>query len=163
MGAAASRPRVSQVAAAPAPNQGRTSAAPIANASTPAKIRQIDNKGTGNNFGPGALQQFDGRFRRATGGQKIIHQQNPLPPLDRINVDLYFVGAIFEFVFLGECFPGKLALLANGHKSGPDLLGDRRTEDKSSGLHSGDVFDARLGETGGQHIYRRGKCLGISQ
>ena len=78
---------------------------------------QFDDKCTSGN---GTTELFDhlaGSFRRSTGCQQIIYDNNSCPWLDRILMQAYFIGAVFQIILTGNGFSWKFSRLSDRCKS----------------------------------------------
>ena len=64
------------------------------------------------------------------GGQHVVHDQHPLPRLDRVPVHLQGVGAVLQGVLPLDAHRRELPLLAHGHEAGPQEVRHRAGEDE---------------------------------
>src|SRR6516225_5583334 len=70
--------------------------------------------------------------RSPAGREQIIHQHAPLADSYRINVHLHFRFAILKRILCGLRSVGKLAALSDWHKTDTELVGHRRSKNKSA-------------------------------
>ena len=75
---------------------------------------------------PDLLDQGRGGGRGAPGGQDVVDDQDALARLDAVAVQLDRGGAVLELVLLGDRLGRELALLADRHEAGAEVVGDRR-------------------------------------
>jgi len=76
---------------------------------------------------------------RASGpacGQHVIDNQDVLPALDGVLVNLQAVEAVFELVLDLDALGRQLLGLAHRDETGPERVGQRRAEDESARLNA---------------------------
>ena len=101
--------------------------------------------------------------RRSSRGQHIVHDEDALPTLDRVLVDLEGVGSIFERIALLERLRRQLARLTDRNEPGLDALGNRRTQNEPAALDADDDVDALPDEWAGEHVDRHRESVGVPQ
>ena len=74
-------------------------------------------------------------------------------------MDLELVRAVLEGVALAIDLAGKLARLAGGHKAGAQPVGDRRADEKASGLGANHLGDALAEEVLGHCVHASREAL----
>ena len=79
--------------------------------------------------------------RGAARGDQVVDQNDALAGLHRVLVHLHLVDAVFERI--GDRHRGvrQLALLADRHEAGRELVGDRAAEDEAARLDARDLVD----------------------
>ncbi len=93
-------------------------------------------------FAPIWRSRLRGRHRCAAGGDEIVDQEDALLLADRVGVDLHFVDAVFERVGDANGFVRELALLADRHEAGGQLMCHGAAEDEAPRLDARDLVDA---------------------
>src|SRR5580700_3618106 len=104
-----------------------------------AEIRQIDDEAGRQNIGADLLEELAGRFRGAAGGDEIVDHAHALK--HRVLVHFHFVDAVFERIADAHPLERQLALLADRHEAGRDLVRNRAAEDEAARLDAGDLVD----------------------
>jgi two-component system, OmpR family, KDP operon response regulator KdpE len=105
---------------------------------------QLDGKGQPGNLAAQLLHQLHGGLHGAAGGQQVVHQHHALAGLNRVQVNLQRVGAVFQVVGHARHRRGQFARLAHGHKSGVQPVGQRRPKDESPRLDAQHQVDLAL-------------------
>ena len=85
------------------------------------------------------------RDRRAAGGDEVVDQDHPLALADGVGVDLHLVDAVFERIGDAHRLVRQLALLADRHEAGRELVRDRAAEDEAARLDARDLVDLAAG------------------
>ena len=83
------------------------------------------------------------RHRRAAGGDEVVDQDDALALADGIRVDLHLVDAVFERIGDAHGFVRQLALLADRHEPGRELMRHGAAEDEAARLDARDLVDLR--------------------
>src|SRR5207244_1511820 len=108
---------------------------------TPTEEVELDQEPQAGDHRAEALHEPTRRRRRAPGGEDVVDDENPLPRLHRVLVDLEHVGAVLEGVLLGLDVPRQLPRLADGREAGAEAVRDRRGDDEAPGLDAEHAID----------------------
>src|SRR6185312_10401371 len=106
-----------------------------------AEVRQVDDEAGGQDFGADALEQLHRRLGSTAGGDQVIDQDYTLALEHRILVHLHFVDAVFERIADGDALERQLALLADRHEAGRDLMRDGAAENEAARLDARHLVD----------------------
>src|SRR5256885_11846858 len=80
----------------------------------------------------------------AASGEQVVDDDDALPALDGVFVDLKGIGAVFEVVGeLGD-FRRQFLRLAHGYEAGIQAIGERRAEDEATGFNADDQIDVAI-------------------
>src|SRR6516165_460145 len=110
-----------------------------------AEVGQIDDETGGQHFGADALEEFYCRLGGATSGDEIVHQDHALALEHRVLVHLHLVDAVFERIADGDALERQLALLADRHEAGRDLVRNRAAENKAARFNARYLVDLATG------------------
>src|SRR5579875_2776680 len=111
------------------------------------EVDQLDQKSIPHHLGAEALQQPPGRGGGPPGREEIVDDQDPLPGVDGVAVDL-------ERVFLGKLVAGKLAGLANRDETGAERVGERRPQHVAARFDADDEVDILVAVTVDEEVDR---------
>src|ERR1700730_11820436 len=97
---------------------------------------QFDHKSQAGDLRAQRFGEMGGCFGGASGGEQVIHNDDPLSFLYSVAVNFERVGAVFKgvIVFRGGC--REFSRLADGNKSCVEPVGHGGSENKSAGLHA---------------------------
>ena len=87
------------------------------------------------------LDELDRPLDRPARREEVVDDQDLLPGLDRVAVDLERVRPVFEGVLHGDRLGRQLAQLADGDEARLQLVRHRRAEDEAPRLHPDDDVD----------------------
>ena len=79
---------------------------------------EFDHKAQSGNLGAQRFRQFCRSFRRTASGEQIVHDDDTLPFLDSVFVDLKRVGAVLKRVIEFRSRRRKFSRFADGNKTG---------------------------------------------
>jgi hypothetical protein len=102
---------------------------------------EFDSEGQAGDYAAELLDQLEGCFHGAAGGEQVVDEQDALAGLDGVEVDFEGVGAVFEVVGDAGDGRGELARLAHGDEAGVEAVGERGAEDESARLDAEDEVD----------------------
>src|SRR5580658_3605120 len=107
------------------------------------KIRQVDDETGRQDLGSEGAQQLHGGRGCTPGCDQVINQNDLRAGLHRVAVHLHLIEAVLQGV--GNAYGGvwQLALLADGHEAGRQLVRHRAAEDEAARLDAGHVGDTR--------------------
>src|SRR5579875_201606 len=118
------------------------------------EVDQLDQKSIPHHLGAEALQQPPGRGGGPPGREEIVDDQDPLPGVDGVAVDLERVRPVLERVFLGILVAGKLAGLANRDETGAERVGERRPQHVAARFDADDEVDILVAVTVDEEVDR---------
>ena len=72
--------------------------------------------------------------------------------VDRICVDMEFVGSVFQIIFVGDRFSWELVWLSDRNETDLQFMGNRTAEDESSGFRTGNDLCADFLSVVDQHF-----------
>jgi hypothetical protein len=110
------------------------------------KKSQFDEEGDTYDVAAQGFDHLGAGFHGAASGEKVIDEEDTLTGVDAVLVDFEFVGAVFEFVFLGQDVAGEFAGFANEDKAGFESLGGHGGEDEAAAFGAGDNIDVLIFE-----------------
>ena len=93
-------------------------------------MRQIDDEAGGEHLRGELAQELHRALGRAAGGDQIAHHDDPVALLDRVLVHRHLVQTAFQRVGDRHPLVRQLALLADGHEAGRDLVRHRSAQEK---------------------------------
>src|SRR5699024_3695952 len=99
---------------------------------------ELGEDGDAGDLAAEALDEADGGFDGAAGGEEVVDDEDTLAWMDGIPVNLEGVGAVFERVFLHPGLRRELAGFANRYDAGIEEIGDGRAEDEAPALDDDD-------------------------
>src|SRR5262249_50044973 len=108
-----------------------------------AKIGQVDHECGPDDLAPRLPDQLDGGLRRAARRNQVVNDEDALPSLDGLLVDLDGIDAVLERVLLTDRLPRQLALLAHRDEAAAQAVGHRAAQDEAAGLDAGDRVHSR--------------------
>src|SRR4051812_5302434 len=91
------------------------------------------------------LDELDRALDGAAGREEVVDDEDLLPRLDRVAVDLERVRAVLEGVLHGDRLRRQLAQLAHRDEAGIQLVGHGGAEDEAPRLHPDDDVDLLAG------------------
>ena len=112
---------------------------------------------------PSWRSSFTARFRGAAGGDQIVHQDHALARDQRVVVHLDLVDAVFQRIGDAHALVRQLALLADRHEAGRDLMRHRAAEDEAARLDAGDLVDLHAGPGLHQFVDRAAERARVAQ
>jgi len=124
---------------------------------------QFDQEQAPSHRGAKALNQFAAGAHGASGGQQVVHEQDPVFRTGRVFVYLDRVRPVFEFVTHGPGAPWQLAGLADGDEAAAEPLSECRPEDEASGLGPSDPVDAQFLGSRSHPGDGAVECLGVQE
>lgn len=111
---------------------------------TSVQTLQLNEKIKSDNRAAELTNETDRRFRRSSGGQQVIDDQDMLSHFDRITVHreaiVSVLEAVFHFITIGWKFPR----LANWDKSSAKTCGENPAKDKAPRLDAHDLGNAAI-------------------
>ena len=128
-----------------------------------AEVGQVDDEGAADDLAAQPLHQLDAGFGGAAGGEQVVDQQDAFAGQDGIVVHLDHRLAVFQRVGLGDHRPGQLALLADRHEAGGELVRHRAAEDEAAGLEPDDLVEAHAGIGVQQLVDRHAKAARVGE
>ena len=90
-------------------------------------------------------RRLHGRDRRAAGGDEVVDEDDALALADGVGVDLHLVDAVFERIGDAHRLVRQLALLADRHEAGRELVRDGAAEDEAARLDARDLVGLSAG------------------
>ena len=96
------------------------------------KSLKFDKYANADDLAAESLDQIAARDKCSASGDEIIYDQDAMPRLDRICMDLQRVGAVFKFVILGDGVEGQFAGLAYRDKANVHGSGDCGSKDEAA-------------------------------
>jgi hypothetical protein len=102
---------------------------------------ELDGEGEAGDLAAELLDELDGGFHGAAGGEQVVDEDDALAGLDGVEVNLERVGAVFEIVGDAGDWRGELARLAHGDEAGIEAVGQSGAEDESARLNAEDEID----------------------
>ena len=122
-----------------------------------AEIRQVDDEAGRDHVGADLAHQLHRALRGTAGGDEIVDQNDALAGKNGVGVHFHLVETVFQRI--GDAHRGmrQLALLADRHKAGRDLMRHRAADDEAARLDAGDLVDLVAGPGLHQLIDRAAK------
>ena len=108
--------------------------------------RQFDEDGNAREFAAEGFDQLSACEHGAPGGDEVVYEQDSLPRLNRIGVNLECVAPILKVVVAGACFPWQFAGLPDRHESGVERPGEQGAEDETAGFSAHHDIDLAVPE-----------------
>ena len=106
-----------------------------------AEVGQIDDEAGGEHLGAELAQKLHRALRGAAGRDQVVDQDDAVALLHRVLVHLHLVEAVFQRIGDRHPLVRQLALLADRHEAGRDLMRHRAAEDEAARLDAGDLVD----------------------
>ena len=103
------------------------------------------------------------RGRSPSSRQQVIYQYDSFPCSDGIDVHLHFRFAVLERVAGNLSLERQLPALANRNETDTELIGDRRSKEKSARIDANDLVDLFPSATIQKQVNRDMKQSGIAQ
>jgi len=110
-----------------------------------AEVGQVDDETGGEHLRAELAQELDRALLRPAGGDQVVHQDDAVALLHRVLVHLHLVEAVLERIGDRHPLVRELALLADRHEAGGDLVRHRPAEDEAARLDAGDLVDLHAG------------------
>jgi len=99
---------------------------------------EFDGEGEAGDFSAELLDQLDGGFHGAAGGEQVVYEDDALAGCDGVEVNLKGIGTVLKVISDAGHGSGELARLAHGHKAGVEAVGQGGSEDEAAGLDAKD-------------------------
>ncbi len=125
--------------------------------------REFDEKGHSDNIAAEPLDEVDAGLGGPARGEQIVGDEDFHSRLDGVLVYFEGVLAVFELIGLRLGVPGQLARLADQHKSGAQLVGQRRGDDEAARLGADNHVHPLAHVPIGQKVDRSLERLGVLQ
>src|SRR5438105_592505 len=109
------------------------------------------------------LYQFYGCRYRAAGREQVIDYQHTLAGANRIGVDFYNIGAVFQCILDAYRLVREFAKFAYRHETTVQQVGQRGTKNKATRFNSNDGLNTGPGIVGGQALKGSAKGCRILQ
>src|SRR5262249_12958590 len=119
---------------------------------------KLNNERQPRNFRAQGLGQLHAGVGCAAGGQQIVYDDDFLPGLHCVFVDLQGIDSVYQLITPLDGLRRKLARLANGNKARIQPIRQRRTEDEAAGFNGQDGIDLCVEIVLGESINQRGKA-----
>ena len=120
---------------------------------------QFYREGRAHHFAAEFPDEAQHRPARAAGREQVIAQQDVLPRAHGVLVNFKLVRAIFELDVTEAVFHGSFLGLRTGTNPAPEPVGQRRRENESARLDSGDDVDFSPGVVLAELVDQRVKSL----
>ena len=119
---------------------------------------ELDGEGEADDFSAQLLDELDGGFHGAAGGEQVVDEDDALAGLDGVEMDFEGVGAVFEIIGDAGDGGGKLFGLADGDEAGIKAVSERGSKDEAAGFNAEDEIDLLLEVVGGEGVNELGEA-----
>ena len=119
---------------------------------------EFDGESQAGDISAELLDELDGGFHGAAGGEQVVDEDDALAGLDGVEVNLEYVGAVFEIVCDARDGRGEFSGLSDGNKTCIETVGEGGAEDEAARFNAEDEIDLVLDVMCGEHVNELGEA-----